>query len=155
MFEYDIPLSEPERSTISRIPKNINLRTAFYGPDIRDRKLNGLERPSLQRPFLRMPPVAETQIAIRSNGPCRQCRTFLQKLVRLVQEENTGISGVLELSAHGHSIHDILSERSREFLGAEAQTLLGVLLASDSTHDISHEFRQPCQEYASCPKRLC
>lgn len=155
MFEYDIPLSEPERSTISRIPKNLNLRTAFYGPDIRDDKFSELEISSQQYLYLRMPPVTETQIAIRSNGQCRQCQTFLQKLVRLAQEENTDILGVLELSAHGHSIHDILSERSREFLESEAQILLGVLLASDSTHGISHEFRQPCQEYASCPKRLC
>lgn len=154
MFEYDI-LSEPERSTISRIPKNLNLRTAFYGPDITHKQFSELEIPSQQYLYLRMPPVAETQIAIRSNGQCRQCQTFLQKLVRLAQEENTCILGILELSAHGHSIHDILSERSLEFLGSEAQTLLDTLLKDDSTHDILHEFRQPCQEYVSCPKRLC
>ena len=152
MFEYDIPLSEPERCSIARIPKNLSVRTAFYGPDvISSHTFDGQETPNLQRPFLRIPSEDQTQIALRSNGPCIQCHNFLRKLVHLAREENTGIQGILELSARGHSIHDIGSSRSRELLGVDCQTLLLSLLASDSTRGTTLEYRKPCQEYCSNP----
>ena len=151
-FERDIPLSDPELFTISRIPISEYLRTAFFGP-----RLDKPDESSLPVSLLlhlRMPSADQTHLAIRSNGPCRQCRTFLQKLAHLVREENTDILGVLELTDHGHYIHDILSDKSLEYLGSAHSVLLVALSEDGSTHDRRNEYHIPCPVCSSCTRLL-
>lgn len=151
-FERDIPLSDPELFTIARIPVSEPIRIAFFGPRLD--KSGGSSLSVSSRSHLRMPSADQTHLAIRSNGPCRQCRTFLQKLARLVREENTDILGILELTNHGHYIHDILSDKSLEYLGSAHSVLLAALSGDGSTHDRHNEYRKPCPICSSCTRLL-
>ena len=147
MFENEY-FSGPEHASVSRIPINKKIRHAFYGPTL-DEMPDELTEQGYERHHLRMPPEAETQIALRSNGPCIRCRNFLRKLVRLAREENTDILGILVRSPHGHDILDIRSDRTREILGDVYQFLLDELADNGSTHDKHSKYHQPCHQ--SCP----
>ena len=142
--------SEPEHASVSRIPKNKKIRHAFYGPTPDEMRVESVGQ-DYERHHLRMPPVAETDLVLRSNGPCIRCQMFLRKLVRLAQEENTDILGILVRSPHGHDILDIHSDRTREILGDVYQSLLDELASSDNTHGKHNEYHQPCSQ--PCPNQ--
>lgn len=148
-FEFHY-LSSPERQSLVRCPKDTRHRRLLYGPN-----LSNNEEPLQEYDkgycgfYLRMPPGDQTEIYLRSNGPCIRCQKFLRKLVHLTREENSNIAGVFEWQNQksGFYIHSIGSDRSREFLGRfHQQFLLELLSKYDSTHDRDIEYQTPCSE---------
>lgn len=153
MIEYDIPLSPPELWTIQRVPESLSARIRMFGPDISLDNLGSYEPRS--QDCLYMPHETLQQVCIRSYGPCRRCQSFLRKLVHLVRADKSHISGVLELTDHGHRIHDIQSDKTKGYLGAAYPVLRDTLAEDDDIHDTHTEWLRPCPLYSSCKELLC